>query len=820
MPRIAPVLVLSLLLGGALGAGNPPPLREVIAQIRSMRRSNVETAYNLVQSALREKAYAEDSEEHNELLLLAADFATARSHFKPARSYAQSALEMAQRRQDRAREAAAMRLLGRVERNVGAYPAALSWLDQAERTYEQEANPVEVARCREDRALVFRRLGEHTLALELLHQARDVFVQHQAKEHLAQVSNNLGLLQMHLGLRDAAMATFQEGLRLAEAEQFRSTTGTLLENMADLLIQEGKYAEAHPLLERSLAIQHADKRWRSYSTGLTTLSQLFMKTGRIPEAERTLREALRIKEEIQETYGIVSVLTQLGICHGKQERWGEAIACLERAVRIARETRAQVQEAGALTELSRALKAQRRDAEALGALERHIELLGLIHSEENRTRLATLQNRLEAQRREAEIEVLRRTQAEREADLRRAHLLRNVILGVTALAMLLAGALYGRFRKVRQLLAALGESESRFRALAEQAPVGAWIVQDGVVQYANREVAGFFATTPERIVGEDPERLVSSRVPPSAAGPGSAEAHVTGHRLRHLEYFSGPLDLQGREATLEVFIDITRRHEVEQELARHRESLEELVAARTKELEAAHRELLMRERLSTMGRLTATVAHELRNPLGAVRSALFTLGQGLPADPETVARKALGLAERSMLRCEGMVQELLSFTATRPLVQEPTDLASWLEEVLAEYPFPEEVLLDCHVDEVLTVPVDRERLRRALVNLLENATHAVLAKGAAQGRILVELQRSGGVACLSVTDDGIGIPEDLQARVFEPLFSTKSFGSGLGLAVVREVLEGHQGQVALESQPGVGTTVRLCLPMVPWPVST
>jgi len=147
-------------------------------------------------------------------------------------------------------------------------------------------------------------------------------------------------------------------------------------------------------------------------------------------------------------------------------------------------------------------------------------------------------------------------------------------------------------------------------------------------------------------------------------------------------------------------------------------------------------------------------------------------------------------------------------------------LASWLEEVLAEYPFPEEVLLDCHVDEVLTVPVDRERLRRALVNLLENATHAVLAKGAAQGRILVELQRSGGVACLSVTDDGIGIPEDLQARVFEPLFSTKSFGSGLGLAVVREVLEGHQGQVALESQPGVGTTVRLCLPMVPWPVST
>ncbi len=799
-----------LMLVGAVAA-TPPAPQEVIVQARLLHRTDLEAATRMVDQALRGPGLVPNSREHCDLLLLASECAGAQGHFRSGQAQVQQAIAIAAILGDPLREAHGLRQQGRLERHLGQYSASMHHLERAEATFEARGQMEDRARCLEEKGLVLRALGDLTRALEHLHRARSIFEQQGAADHQAQLRNNLGLLQLELGLRDEARSTFEEGMRMAEIGGFRGTLSILQENMSDLLMQQGRYEEARALLDRALELQRRDKRWRNYSSTLIRKGQFHTSKGEWAEAEPLFREALRVKEEIEEPFGVATVLLRLGLCVKHRGDLEQAQQHLERAARIARETRAQGLESEALLELARVYKGAAQIPLALEALERHVGLQALIDSEESRARLAVIQNRMELERRTQEIQFLKRIQMERESDLRRAHRLRNIILGVTGLAVLLAAALYGRYRQVRGLYQALAESETRFRALAEQAPVGAWILQDGVVQYVNAEMASFFGATPETVRGRRPEAFIRCLEAAVAPGPGQAQTVVPEGRGRHLEFYEEELDLQGRAATLEVFIDVTRRHEVEEELARYRESLQELVEERTLELREAHQELLMRERLSTLGRLTATVAHELRNPLGAIRSSLFTLGKGLPPEAEVLGQKALALAERSILRCEGLVQELLAFSSNRPLHREPTDLDFWLEEVLDDYVLPEGIVLERHLGSVPELDVDRERLRRAVINVLENGCQAIQAREGG-GHLRVTLEQGVGEVGLSVEDDGVGIPEAHLPQVFEPLFSTKSFGSGLGLAVVKESLERHGGSVELESREGEGTRVRLRIP--------
>ncbi len=800
-------LVLILAWSHVHGAGASPT--EVQVQNQG---SDADAEFQKVVEALQQVGEKHGGAEHCDLLYQAAELSDQRSQFAQGLNYAQQGLDMARVLKDPMREGLHLRMLGRHQRNLGRYPEAMASLDASSLRFEALGLKVERALAMEERALVYRRLGELTRALEDLQFAWEVLEAHGRPEQKTRALNNLGLVQMKLALWDEAMATFTRGLELAERENIRSSMATLRENMADHHIQRGKYREARPLLDRALEIQKVDRRWRNYSTTLYTLGQLFMRTGHFEDADRVLRESLSIKEAIQDHYGLVTTLIHLGMNQGRGGHLHEAVQTLERASRLAAEAGAAVQESDAQRELAQVHKARGSEVAALKALERHLELQAVVQSEENRRRLSLVQYRMELHRREQEIGQLRRTQAERERDLRRAHVLRNVILGASGLVLALALALYARYRQVRRLYQALAESEIRFRALAEQSPVGAWILQDGVVQYVNQALAGFFGKRAEDVRGQNPDTFIQSHTDPSDQVPGLAEALDGEGKALHLEYYAEELDLQGRQATLEVYIDVTPRREVEAELGRYRESLQELVEERTRELHEAHRELLRRERLSTLGRLTATVAHELRNPLGAIRTSLFSLGRWVEAGEGTVERKALALAERSILRCEGLVQELLAFSSSRPLQKEPTDLAAWLRDLLYEFACQEGPRAVLDLGEVPTLKFDREQLRRALLNILENACHALKAAGSDRP-LEIRLRPMDGWVVLAVEDTGVGISEEILPKVFEPLFSTKSFGSGLGLPVVKDVLERHGGHVRLESQEGKGTVVELWLPM-------
>lgn len=235
-----------------------------------------------------------------------------------------------------------------------------------------------------------------------------------------------------------------------------------------------------------------------------------------------------------------------------------------------------------------------------------------------------------------------------------------------------------------------------------------------------------------------------------------------------------------------------------------------------KALRDAQGELVRSERLSTLGQLTATVSHELRNPLGVVRASTFVLRKSI--DPNDArAQRTLERVERSVLRCDRIIDELLDFTRMKRIELQSTAVDAWLDEFLDEQELLPGVTLQRDLGlSGMELSFDRDRFRRAVINVFDNACQAMVGEGDENAEpgahvITVRSGRSNGRVEIVFEDNGAGIEPEVYEKIFEPLFSTKGFGVGLGLPVVKQIMEQHDGGIEIESEMGRGTRVTLWL---------
>lgn len=371
----------------------------------------------------------------------------------------------------------------------------------------------------------------------------------------------------------------------------------------------------------------------------------------------------------------------------------------------------------------------------------------------------------------------------------------------------------------------LRESEERYRALFENMTnaVAVYRAVDGGEDFIFED----FNSAGERIEGVDRKDILGKRVTEAFPGVeefGLFEVFQRVWRTGQPEYLPEGIyqDEHHGEVWREnwvyrlpsgeivaVYNDITERKRGEVELAGHREHLEELVRERTDELQEAQEALIRQERLAVLGQLTATVSHELRNPLGTIRTSLFSITRRLHGKELGVDR-ALDRIERSILRCNGIIADLLDFSRSRTLDVKPTDVAGWLAGLLEEYEVPKGITLQTDLQAGPEIPLDRERFRRCMINVLNNACEAMRPKG---GRLTVIFRRENGRLVVRIVDSGCGILPERMGAIFDPLYSTKSFGVGLGLSIVQQIMRLHHGGVEVESRQGRGTTVVLWLPV-------
>jgi len=242
--------------------------------------------------------------------------------------------------------------------------------------------------------------------------------------------------------------------------------------------------------------------------------------------------------------------------------------------------------------------------------------------------------------------------------------------------------------------------------------------------------------------------------------------------------------------------------------------LEKQVQDRTQELHDAQERLVQTERLAAIGELAAGVAHELRNPLGAVKNAVYYIRGRLQgsdwAQENPRVAEFLDVMDEEITSSDQIITDLMDFSRVTPPSVSPSDLEMLVDSALERTQLKESVNLVKDFEPGLPkVLVDSEQVRRVFVNLIKNADDA-MPEG---GNLTFTGRFSDQIVELQVRDSGQGISEADLPKVFDPLFTTKAKGIGMGLAIVSQIVRRHEGTVDVTSKQGEGATFTITLPV-------
>ena len=383
------------------------------------------------------------------------------------------------------------------------------------------------------------------------------------------------------------------------------------------------------------------------------------------------------------------------------------------------------------------------------------------------------------------------------------------------------------------------ESEKRFRSLYENATIGIYrTIPDGHILMANpalvrmlgyesfeelsqRDLAveGFNPEHPRLEFKQQIERFGEVRGFESAweRKDGSIvyvreSAHVVQDEKNQPLFYEGTVE------------DITDRKNAEQELKRYSEHLEELVEERTRDLHAAQEQLVRKEKLAVLGQLAGSVGHELRNPLGVINTSIYYLEMVQPDASEKI-KKHHAMIEQEVHNADKIISDLLDFARGVSAERENVSVAGLVKKTLERFPVPGsiELVLDLS-DDLPVIYVDPRQIEQVLGNLTVNACQAMNASLIDKklssatlkvgGKLTISASLQKHMLAIAVKDTGTGITAENMQRLFEPLFTTKVRGIGLGLAVSKKLAEANCGRIEVQSQAGLGSTFTLYLPVM------
>jgi signal transduction histidine kinase len=176
--------------------------------------------------------------------------------------------------------------------------------------------------------------------------------------------------------------------------------------------------------------------------------------------------------------------------------------------------------------------------------------------------------------------------------------------------------------------------------------------------------------------------------------------------------------------------------------------------------------------------------------------------------------QALDRAERNIKRCDMIIDELLNYSRVKDLALEPTSLDDWIRDVLDETKPPKGINVKTDLKAEISINIDRERFRQSIVNILTNAYQAIEEKGSEEpGTVLITTYKEDDNVIINTSDNGVGFDMAVKSRLFEPLFSTKAFGVGLGLSITRQIIEQHGFKMDMQGEKGKGASVTITIPV-------
>jgi PAS domain S-box-containing protein len=395
---------------------------------------------------------------------------------------------------------------------------------------------------------------------------------------------------------------------------------------------------------------------------------------------------------------------------------------------------------------------------------------------------------------------------------------------------------------------ALRESEEKFRTIAEQMTDVVYLTDDkGFITFVSPVVFALFGFTPAQMQGHfftdflaevDIPKAIAAFKRDVSTGLESKNLVLTMKR-KDGSLFTG--ELNGRFyrnkdiiGTIGLIRDITERVKAEEEIRQLNTKLEQRVEERTRELQETQEQLVRQEKLAVLGQLAGGVGHELRNPLGVINSAIYYLKLVQPDAPLKI-KQYHSMIEQEVRNSEKIISDLLDFARIKSVDRIQISVADLVKRTLERFPVPESIKLVLDLPSDLpTVFADPRQMEQVLGNLTVNACQAMTSQSSettspGPGQLTISACQlligpgddphslgaqdlENGMVAIAVTDTGMGITPGNMKKIFEPLFTTKIKGIGLGLPVSRKLAEANKGRIEVHSEPGKGSTFTLILP--------
>jgi PAS domain S-box-containing protein len=331
-------------------------------------------------------------------------------------------------------------------------------------------------------------------------------------------------------------------------------------------------------------------------------------------------------------------------------------------------------------------------------------------------------------------------------------------------------------------------------------------MEDGLILFTRESRAVMVSPSAEKFLGAPAGHFLGRRVNEifPVGHPLHEVLHIQDDELREI---AAETDLATIEGPKRVSVSVQT---IQEDGAR----MGALVTLRDLDsIESINTQLQVSERLAAVGRITAGVAHEVKNPLNSMRLWLENLKESLPAEADGNAQQAVQVLDKEIDRLDAVVKRFLDFTRPMEVRLEATQLAEILQEVV-EVAQPQLRKSKVEVAQLLPIDVpevyvDRALLKQAVLNLVLNAVDA-MPNG---GKLHVVLSRRGEMAEITVGDTGKGIPPENRQKIFQLFFTTRPGGSGIGLASTFRIVQLHNGSIDFTSEVGRGTTFRIELPL-------
>lgn len=243
-------------------------------------------------------------------------------------------------------------------------------------------------------------------------------------------------------------------------------------------------------------------------------------------------------------------------------------------------------------------------------------------------------------------------------------------------------------------------------------------------------------------------------------------------------------------------------------------AVNEELQASNEELRETQEQLIRSEKLAAIGQLAGGVGHELRNPLGAIKNAVYYV-KGKVAKSELGQKEPrviefLDIADDEVNSSNKIINDLLGFSRVGKPAVSPSRIKGVIDDALSHLTIPENIEMVKKLDADLPeVNIDTDQIRQVLVNMIMNAMQA-MPEG---GRLTISVRERDKFLEVEISDTGCGIPKEAIGKIFDPLFTTRAKGIGLGLAVCKAVIERHEGNIEVESEVGKGATFTIRLPL-------